>query len=112
MESLTPIEGLRIKAEIDANDYTGAAWLASLYWGGFITDPGFYICPSSPDSNRNGEDIGTHHAVSGKFGSQTVSYAGMHYRSQTNRRGDPMPGALRDDFPPNMPVWGVFPEKL
>ncbi|MBL7223257.1 MAG: type II secretion system protein [Candidatus Brocadiae bacterium] len=89
---------------LNANDYNGAEWLASLYWTGVIPDPGVYICPSSPDTNHNGEDIGTHRAVSGKFGSQTISYAGMHYRSQTDRSGNPMPGALRDDFPPNMPM--------
>ena len=89
---------------LNANDYNGAEWLASLYWTGVIPDPGVYICPSSPDTNNQGEDIGTHHAPPGKFGSQTISYAGMHYRSQTNAVGAAYPGAIRDDFPPNMPM--------
>jgi len=60
-------------------DYNGAEWLASLYWTGIVSDPGVFICPSSPDQNDAGRDIGTHHAVAGRFGSQTVSYAGMYY---------------------------------
>ncbi|MBL7223256.1 MAG: prepilin-type N-terminal cleavage/methylation domain-containing protein [Candidatus Brocadiae bacterium] len=87
----------------DPGDYNGAEWLASLYWCGTIPDPGVFVCPSSPDTNDNGDDIGTHKAT-GDFGSQTVSYAGMHYRSQTNATGNPIQGAIRDDFPPNMPM--------
>ena len=87
----------------NTSDYNGAEWMASLYWSGVIPDPGVYICPSSPDTNQNGEDMGTHKATN-DFGSQTVSYAGMHYRSQTNSTGTAIQGAIRDDFPPNMPM--------
>jgi prepilin-type N-terminal cleavage/methylation domain-containing protein len=89
---------------LDPTDYNGAEWLAGLYWSGVVPEPGVYICPSSPDTNHKGEDLGPHKAVSGRFGSQTSSYAGMHYRSLTDRSGNPMPSAIRDDFPPNMPM--------
>ncbi len=75
--------------------YNGAEWFASLYWTGSIPDPGVFICPSSPDSNDDGVDMGSSKAVAG-FGSQTISYAGMHWSSVT-----PTGGAIRDDFPPN-----------
>lgn len=88
----------------DPDDYNGAEWLASLYWTGVLPEPGVYICPSSPDENHKGQDIGSHKAAAGKFGSQTVSYAGMHYRSLTDSAGDPRAGAILDDFPPNMPL--------
>ncbi len=85
-----------------ATGYNGAEWLASLYWTGTIPDPGVFLCPSSPDSNDDGDDMGSTKA-SGDFGSQTVSYAGMHYSSQTGDGGvdDAIAGAIRDDFPPN-----------
>lgn len=89
---------------LDPDDFNGAEWLASLYWIGVVPEPGVYICPSSPDDNAEGDDLGTHHAVSGTFGSQTVSYAGMHYRSLTDYSGNPRPGAIQDDYPPNMPM--------
>ncbi len=85
-------------------DYNGAEWLASLYWSGVVPDPGVFVCPASPDRNALGRDLGTHRAVPGRFGSQTVSYAAMHYYSLTDADGLPTPGAIRDDFPPNMPV--------
>ncbi len=89
---------------IDPDDYNGAEWLASLYWSGVIPEPGVYICPSSPDENHRGQDMGTHHAVAGTFASQTVSYAGMHYRSMTDSGGNPLASVIRDDFPPNVPL--------
>ena len=82
----------------DPNDYNGAEWLASLYWSGVIQDPGVYICPSSPDSNHKGRDMGTATAPAG-FGSQTVSYASLHYRSDTDAHG--LAVAVRDDFAPD-----------
>lgn len=85
-------------------DYNGAEWLASLYWTGVIPDPSIFICPRTKDTNRKGRDLGTHHAIKKLFGSQTVSYAAMHYRSLTNRSGKPVGGAIRDDYPPNMPM--------
>jgi len=82
------------------NTYNGAEWLAALYWTGVIPDPGVFICPSSGDSNRDGIDIGLRTQVA-TFGSQTVSYAGMHYYSLTDEAGRPVGEAIRDDFPPN-----------
>ena len=86
-----------------ANDFNGAEWLASVYWVGMVVDPSIFICPGTHDTNRDGLDIGTHRAPP-SFGSQTISYAGMHYRSQTNSSGAFTAGAIRDDFPPNMPM--------
>ena len=79
-----------------SGDYNGAHWLASLYWTGVIPDPGVYVCPSSPDTNDSGKDMGTRVAPT-EFGSQTVSYAGIHWKSVETANG----GAVRDDFPPN-----------
>jgi len=78
----------------DPNSYNGAEWFAALYWTGTIPDPGVFICPSSGDTNHDGVDIGSTRTAAA-FGSQTVSYAGMHWRSIT-----PTGGAIRDDFPP------------
>ena len=86
---------------LDPTDYNGAEWLASLYWSGVVPEPGVYICPSSPDTNHKGEDLGSHKAASGRFGSQTSSYAGMHYHSLTDDQGNPKPGAIPADFPPD-----------
>ena len=80
-----------------ATTYNGAEWFASLYWTGSIPDPGVFICPSSPDSNDDGVEMGaTVSPGATLFGSQTVSYAGMHWSSVTATGG-----AIRDDFPPN-----------
>ncbi len=80
------------------NTYNGAEWLAALYWTGTIPDPGVFICPSTTDTNRDGVDIGSIMEAP-TFGSQTVSYAGMHYNSDTSEAG-----AIRDDYPPNKPM--------
>jgi len=85
-------------------DYNGAEWLASLYWTRVVPEPGVYLCDSSPDTNHEGRDLGTFRAVSGQFGSQTVSYAGAHYHSMTDVHGQPIAAAIRDDFAPNMPM--------
>ena len=85
-------------------DYNGAEWLAAFYWCGVMPDPGVFLCPSSGDTNHDGLDIGTHRAPAA-FGSQTVSYAALHYRSQTDASGQPFGAVIRDeDFPPNMPM--------
>ena len=80
------------------NTYNGAEWLAALYWTGDVTDPSIYICPSTTDTNRDGLDLGSYFQAA-TFGSQTVSYAGMHYNSDSNEAG-----AIRDDYPPNKPM--------
>jgi len=86
------------------HDYNGAEWLASLYWSGCVPDPGVFVCPSSRDWNANGRDLGTCLGGSPTFGSQTVSYAAMHYYSRTDADGLPTPAAIPDDYPPNMPM--------
>ena len=84
------------------DDFNGAEWLASLYWTAVVPDPAVLICPSSPDSNNDGASLGADGAQPGLFDEQTVSYAAMHDRSLTDATGTPV--ALRDDYPPNMPM--------
>jgi prepilin-type processing-associated H-X9-DG protein len=74
-------------------DYNGAEWLAALYWTGVVPDPSVFICPSSGDMNRNGLDLGTRVAAS-TFGSQTVSYAAMHYGSRPKGTESSAPGFI------------------
>ena len=38
--------------------FSGAAFLAALYWSGTVTEPGIFLCPSSDDDNHKGEDYG------------------------------------------------------
>ena len=84
--------------------YNGAQWLSTLYWAGTVPDPGVFLCPSTADSNDNGKDMGTDEPGT-KFGSQTISYAAMHYKSMTDSDGADTSGeAIRDDFPPSMPM--------
>ena len=83
--------------------YNGAEWLAAVYWGGCIPDPGVFLCPASGDTNRGGRDIGTR-GPAATFGSQTVSYAGMHYYSTTDATGRRVAEVIRDDFPPDEPM--------
>ena len=85
------------------SDYNGAEWLASLYWTGVVPDPGVFLCPSSGDDNQGGRDLGSSR-TGPAFGSRTVSYAGMHYRSLTDDEGKHVGEAIRDDFPPAMPM--------
>ena len=85
------------------SDFNGAEWLASLYWTGVVPDPGVFLCPSSGDDNQAGRDLGSSRTCPA-FGSQTVSYAGMHYYSGTDDKGNHVGGAIRDDFPPSMPM--------
>ena len=82
-----------------ANNYNGAEWLASLYWTKTVPEPGVFICPSSPDTNKDGLNIGSYTA-SADFDNETVSYAAMHYESISAGTGM----AIRDDFPPNKPM--------
>ena len=87
-----------------ANDFNGAEWLASLYWVGVVPDPIYFICPSSADTNHDGRDLGASRAIAGRFGSQTVSYAAMHYRSMTDTHGNPVAAAIPADYPPDRPM--------
>jgi len=85
------------------NDFTGAEWIATQYWVRVHPDPDCYLCPESGDTNHKGRDLGVHGSTEGHFGPQTVSYAGLHFYSLTDEAGNPIPGALRDDFPPDEP---------
>ena len=85
-------------------DYNGAEWLATLYWTGCVPDWDRFVCPAADDTNEEGRQLGTHHAVAGVFGSGTVSYAGMHYRSLTDKRGGAVPGAIPEDFDASEPM--------
>jgi prepilin-type processing-associated H-X9-DG protein len=78
----------------DPSDYNGAEWLAMLYWTGVVPEPRVFLCPSSGDTNAEGAHLGDT-GTSADFGSQTVSYAGMHWRSLTATGC-----AIRDDRPP------------
>ena len=86
------------------HDFNGAEWLASLYWTGVVEEPQVFICPASGDTNREGADLGTHHAIPGRFGPRTVSYAGLHYYSRTDASGNPRPCALINDLAPSEPI--------
>jgi len=82
---------------LEPDDFGGDEWLAALYWtGSVLPDPGCFICPDSGDTNHNGEDLGSYRAVRGRFGSQTVSYAALHYKSLTDAEGNPKGGVIRD----------------
>jgi hypothetical protein len=85
-------------------NYNGAEWLASLYWTRVVPDPSVFICPASPDDNDDGHQLGCDRAIPGLFGSQTVGYAGMHYYSMRDDAGNPVPGAIPADYPPNLPM--------
>ena len=82
--------------------YNGAEWLAALYWTRVVPDPGMFLCPASPDTNSNGKDIGCKRAndAGGRFSSQTVSYAGMWWKSVATVNG----GAIPARFPENEPM--------
>ena len=96
-------------------DFGGAEWLASLYWTRIIPDPGVYVCPSSPDSNEQGTEIGSIGVPGGSsaLSRDTVSYSGMgdksvgiYLFSKQNKGGSYNTSelAIRDDFPPNEPM--------
>ena len=38
--------------------FSGASFLAALYWSGVITEPNIFICPSTSDDNFNGAALG------------------------------------------------------
>jgi len=42
----------------EGEGFSGAAFLAALYWSGVLTEPGVFICPSSDDDNHQGKDYG------------------------------------------------------
>jgi len=84
--------------------FGGAEWFTSLYWCGTVPDPGVFICPSSPDSNKAGENLGSDGApAGGGLLSGDVSYAGMHALWAVQGTGSEIT-AIRDDHPPNAPM--------
>ena len=99
-------------------DFGGAEWLATLYWTEILPDPGLYICPSSGDTNRDGEWLGEHGCAGpgfvggpdGKLQPGAVSYAAMGstsavvYEREKLGRTSVQVSAVRDDFPLNEPL--------
>ena len=100
-------------------DFGGAEWLASLYWTRLMPDPGVFICPSSPDTNTNGEDLGEsgcsgllfRAGPDGKLRPEAVSYAAfgadsvaVWEREKRERAGGPDKRAIKHDFPPQAPM--------
>ncbi len=94
--------------------FGGAEWLASLYWTRIIPDPGVYNCPSSPDSNEQGTELGTYGAPGGKpLSADAVSYAAFGNRSfgiyMVTKQGKAPDHAksslaIREDFPAGEPM--------
>jgi len=91
--------------------FGGAEWLASLYWTKTLSDPGIYLCPSSQDSNRNGESLGEYGCPAATGLSKgAVSYAGMGatsdavYERQKRGRSPSSKSAIGDQFPSNEPM--------
>jgi len=39
--------------------FSGASFLAALYWSGIMAEPNIFICPSTTDDNGNGRNLGT-----------------------------------------------------
>ena len=68
--------------------FTGAQWVASMYWVSLLNEPDIYICPSSTDDNDNGGQLGRRFTI---IRAAEVSYAG--------RNG--MLGAIEDKMPSN-----------
>ncbi len=94
-------------------NFTGAAWLASLYWTQIIPDWGVFLCPSSDDNNDQGKQLGSSGTPGGRpLSAHAVSYAGMNHLSVgaylTTKLSRPSSAgkvlAIRDDFPPNEPM--------
>ena len=100
-------------------DFGGAEWLATLYWTGAMPDPGVFLCPSTPDTNRSGADLGESGCAGplfrggpdGKLLPEAVSYAAFGAdsvaaweREKTGSTGGPDKRAIKDDIPPNEPM--------
>lgn len=86
------------------HDFTGAEWLASLYWTGFVPESETFLCPVSTDDNHGGADLGRERAPMGRFGPTTVSYAGLHYATLTSRVGSSEAVLPRHSFPESSPM--------
>ncbi|MBM4036622.1 MAG: hypothetical protein FJ291_33215 [Planctomycetes bacterium] len=98
----------------DRPSFGGAEWLASLYWTKIIPDPGVFNCPSSPDSNEMGTELGSWGTPGGRpLSPDAVSYAalghhsvGIYLCSKQGKGAAYLQSrmAIRDDFPPNEPM--------
>jgi hypothetical protein len=86
--------------------YNGAEWLAALYWTAVVPDPGVFLCPSSGDTNAGGKDIGCKKAndCGGRFSSQTVSYAGLWWKSVNTQSGGGIRGSFQMDHEAEEPM--------
>lgn len=40
------------------DDYSGKAFLATIWWSDLLSEPGIFVCPSSIDDNNHGYDLG------------------------------------------------------
>ncbi|MBM4039410.1 MAG: hypothetical protein FJ290_12935 [Planctomycetes bacterium] len=95
-------------------NFAGAEWLATLYWTRIIPDPGFYYCPSSPDNNEQGAELGSIGGPGGKpLSADAVSYAAFGHKSvgiylcSKQDEGAACANSIlpiKDDFPPNEPM--------
>ena len=103
----------------DEADFGGAEWLASLYWTRVKPDPVIFICPSTTDTNRNGEDLGDagccgslfRGGPDGKLLPEAVSYAAfgadsvaVWEREKGGRAGGPDKRAIKEESPPEAPM--------
>ena len=100
-------------------DFSGAEWLATLYWTHIVSRPSVFICPSSPDTNRNGSDLGDggcsgssfRAGPDGKLRPEAVSYAGYGadsvstwQREKLKQKPSARCVALRADAPSDEPM--------
>ena len=106
--------------EREKADFGGAEWLASLRWTGIIRSdhPEVFLCPSSGDENKKGEELGADGCPQGKdapkdgkLGPRAVSYAAfgadsvfVYVKEKMKREVKDRKNAIRDDFPPNEPM--------
>ena len=100
--------GVQPDAARKGNGFSGAAFLAALYWSGVMTEPDIFICPGSDDDNHKGADLGTNpDADDGTnipgWGEQFEQPDGSHvsYASRAQwsmPRGEPL---LMMDLPPD-----------
>jgi len=87
--------------------FSGASFLAALYWSGVITEPNIFICPSTSDDNHLGIDLGTNpddpannrRGWNPNFEKPNGSHVSYASKAQwTMPRGEPLEkGALPDD---------------
>lgn len=87
------------------DQFSGAEWLASLYWTNVLADSLVLTCPESSDeceTKDHARDVGRERA-SATFGPRTVSYAGLHSGSFRDAAGRPRAVTV-DDARPDEPM--------